>query len=163
MAWLAQMCFDFVKVLEQWVEIRIIRFLCGGKASLVDTVVDFVVDPFVHSINFGAQVLRVESAARLVDLAKVLGEQVVKFAIEHADDFAGLVVDNSLLFLVPQARYSIATVIVRVCFKVELFKRAEAVSIQNVSQWLFSARTLPTTDLLLWTWSQAGRKKATLL
>lgn len=62
----------------------------GGEAGLVDAVVDLVVGPFVSSVDFGAEGLRVE-----VDGGVVRGEEAVEGGVEHAEDLRGLVGDDA--------------------------------------------------------------------
>ena len=56
-----------------------------GESGFVDAVVYVVVGPVVCSFDFGLEVLGKE-----VYFFVFLGEHVVKFCVEHADDFTGL-------------------------------------------------------------------------
>jgi hypothetical protein len=57
----------------------------------------------------------------------VLGEQVVKFCVEHSNDLAALIVDDSLVLLVPERRNRKAANIIRVCLAVQVTEFGEAI------------------------------------
>jgi len=69
--------------------------LGGCEARLVDAVVDLVVLPGVGVFYFGAEGGRVQIYRGVVGR-----EEVVELRAEHAEDLAGLVVDDGLLDLV---------------------------------------------------------------
>ena len=94
---------------------------------MVDSVVDGVVDPGVHFVDFGLEVGWVEAFAVFVGFAEFRGDEVVKFSEEHADDFAGFVVDDCFGFAVPEGGDCVAACVVGVGFQVELFEACEAV------------------------------------
>ncbi|KAG9795956.1 hypothetical protein KCU88_g195, partial [Aureobasidium melanogenum] len=85
-----------------------------GKASWV------VANPHLYTplLTMG----RIKAAAGLVGLTLVGLEKLVERVIQHADDLAGLVVDDGLCFLVPQDRHGVASGILWVSFEVELFQ-----------------------------------------
>ena len=85
---------QFVEGGEEGVEGFLVGSLAGGEAGLVDAVVDGVVDGLVDGVDGGAQF------ARIVVLAAG-----AEFAVEHADDLGGFVVDDGLALLVPQRRH----------------------------------------------------------
>lgn len=63
----------------------LVGFLGGCEAGFVDAVVDVVVDPFIGFVDLTAQ-----GGWEEVNLFILLGEKVVKFVVEHADDFGAL-------------------------------------------------------------------------
>ena len=88
---------DEVQGREQGVEGGFVGLLAAGKAALVDAVVERVVNARVDGVDFAAQVLRIEIHGGIAE--------VVEGAVQHADDLGGLVIDDTLFFLVEQDRY----------------------------------------------------------
>lgn len=105
----------------------LIRRLGRCEACLVHAVVDRTIHPLVHLIDLLAQMLGVEAGSGLVRLAQVLGQQVVKFSIEHADDLTALIVDDRLRLRVPERRHGEAADVVRVRLAVQVAEPGEAV------------------------------------
>ena len=128
---LAQVLLQPVQRFEKREEVCFVHFLRRGKADLVDAVVDRVVNPLVHLVNLLTQVFGTEAAAGLGRLAQVLGQQVVEFGVEHADDLAALVVDDRLGLLIPERRDREAADVVWVGFAVQVAEGGEAV------EWVF--------------------------
>ena len=77
--------FDLVEGGEERCYGSVVGFLGGCEAGFVDAVVDVVVGPFVGGLDLGSEGLWVE-----VDFLVGLGEDVVEFVVEHADDFGTL-------------------------------------------------------------------------
>ena len=97
----AQPLFQPVQRLEQWPEGGLIGLLGGGETAFVDAVVHRVVDHFVEGIDLAALRLRVEVGDGLRDLVR----QAVKGAVQHAQDFPGLIADDASRLLVPEHRH----------------------------------------------------------
>ena len=81
----------------QCVEQLVKRFLVGGlacgKARAVYTVVDVRVYTLIQPVDVPVQ--------RLGVVVVVVAGQVIKGAVEHADNFRGLIADNGFCVLVP--------------------------------------------------------------
>ena len=77
--------FDAVEGGEEGRDGLAVGLLGSCEAGLVDAVVDVVVDPVVGVFD-----LLAERGREWVDLLVFLGEEVVEFMIEHADDFGAL-------------------------------------------------------------------------
>ena len=84
-----------IEGLEELDHVLLVGFLRRGEAGLVDAVVDEVVRPLVCLVNLLTQGFRVE-----LDVAVLFIDEVIKLGVEHADDLAALVADNSVLLLV---------------------------------------------------------------
>lgn len=112
---------------EERVDVGFVGRLGCGESGLVYPVVDRVVDPFVHGVDFTAEMSRVEAPAGSVRFVERGREEVVEFAVEHADDLGGFVVHDRFRLFVPEDGHRVSTSVVRVGFEVELFKCREAV------------------------------------
>lgn len=77
--------FDLVQGREERRDGLLVGLLRGCEAGLVHAVVDVVVGPLVCRFDLGAQ-RRGEEVYGFVGV----GEEVVKFVVEHADDFRAL-------------------------------------------------------------------------
>ena len=71
--------------------------------SFVHAIVHRMIDPFVHGLNFFLQVRWKQAATWLVDFSAPRRQEVVKSRVEHPDDFAALIANNSFLLLIPEA------------------------------------------------------------
>lgn len=91
----SQMFFSTVQRSEKGVHGLFVGFLRGGEAGLVDAVVDVVVGPVVCAFDVLSQVF-----GEKVDFLIFLGQEIIKFGIEHADDLAGFVADDFVLLVV---------------------------------------------------------------
>lgn len=67
-----------------------------SKARFVDPIIDIVIGPLICIFNLCPEFLRKEVYALIL-----VGDYVIEFCIEHADDFAGLIVEmiSSFIFL----------------------------------------------------------------
>lgn len=90
-------------------------------------VIDLFIYRSIKLVNLVLELSRKKSTISFIGLAKMLGNQGVKFSVQHADDLAGLVVDNGLCLLVVQHGNGIAAGILGIVVKVELFEIGEAV------------------------------------
>jgi len=87
---------DAVEGGEELVHGFFVCVLGAGEAGFVDAVVDVVVGPVVCFFDLG-----LEGFGEEVDFFVFLGQEVVEFGVEHADDFGGFVTDYLLsLFVV---------------------------------------------------------------
>src|SRR5262245_21665543 len=104
-------------------EQRVVGGLVGGlrlgEAAAVDAVVDVGIDEVVEAVDLGPQRLRVEVGA--------LSPDAVELAVEHADDFGGLVVDDPPRLLVPQRGDRDLAGVARIGGGIGLVQVAEAV------------------------------------
>ena len=57
-AWLTEMLFQAIQGFENGVHVLLVRLLTPRETGLVDTIVDGIVDPFVHRFNVLAQMAR---------------------------------------------------------------------------------------------------------
>lgn len=71
----SQMGLGAIECLEQGHDVAVVGGLGGGKAGLVDAVVDEVVDPLVCLVNLASEVVRVR-----VPLSELGLDQVIKLA-----------------------------------------------------------------------------------
>ena len=83
--------FHAIKRVEEWVYGGFVRGLSGRESRFVDAIVDVIVGPVVGCFNFGLEIL-----GEKVNLFVFLGNDVVEFGVKHADDLAGLDVDERL-------------------------------------------------------------------
>lgn len=88
---LGQMGFDAVQSGEEGDDGFLVCFLRGCEAGFVDAIVDVVVDPFVGGLDVAA-----EGWGEEVDIAVFGGDKVVKFVVEHANDFGTLYISRIL-------------------------------------------------------------------
>ena len=95
------------------VEVRKRMLPC--KATLVHAVVNLVVSPLVRRLDLVLQILGKE-----IDFPIFLGDDIVEFGIEHADDLARFVVDDRLLLHVVQHRHSKPSFVLRVDLEVNI-------------------------------------------
>ena len=86
-----EMFFDAVEGAEEWVHGSFVGGLRSGEAGFVDAVVDVIVGPVVGCFNF-----RLEVLGEKVDVFVLLGNDIIEFGVKHADDLAGLDVDDRL-------------------------------------------------------------------
>src|SRR5262245_12316201 len=104
-------------------EQRVVGGLVGGlrlgEAAAVDAVVDIGIDEVVEAIDLGPQRRGVEVGA--------VSRDAVELAVEHADDFGGLVVDDPPRLLVPQRRDRDLAGVTRIGGGIGLVQVAEAV------------------------------------
>lgn len=84
---IGEVSLETIKGLEKWVNICIESFLSGCEATLVDTIVDCVVDPFVHLVNLLAEMFWVEAFAVLSRFTVLRVDQVIELGVEHSNDF----------------------------------------------------------------------------
>ena len=85
----SEVVFGAIQRFEKVVDGRLISFLFRGNAAFVDAIVDVAVSPFVCLLDLGPQVLW-----QKIDGCVLLGEKIIEFCVQHADDLAGFVVDN---------------------------------------------------------------------
>lgn len=109
-----------------------------GESALVHAVVDIVVDPLVHGLDF-----RLQRGREEIDRGELLRELVVESGVEHAYYLAALVADDLVRFLVVQRRHREAPTVVRVLFEIDVPDVRE-VLVQRVR-----GREL-ARDLLVW-------------
>ena len=57
MTWASEMFLQLVERLENRINVGVIGFLCRREASFVNTIVDSVIDPFVHLVNLRSEVI----------------------------------------------------------------------------------------------------------
>lgn len=100
------------------------------------TIVDVVVRPFVGLLDVAFESVRQE-----VDVLVLVGQQVVEFMIEHADDLARLIADDALLLLVVEGRDGEATLVVLIDGEVDVAEMGEAV-MERVGSDIFARRVL---------------------
>ncbi|KAH3671742.1 hypothetical protein OGAPHI_000447 [Ogataea philodendri] len=105
----------FVQVLKQSGHLFFVNLLFGGESGLVDTIVNGWVNPIVQSLNLLLQVSRED-----VDLSVLLVQQRVESRIEDSDDLGRFVIDNCLSLGVPEHRNGKSSIVVLVCFVVQL-------------------------------------------
>jgi hypothetical protein len=86
-----------------------------GKSRFVYAIVDIVVHPLIHLLNFLPQVL-----GEQIELLVFVIQQVVKGIVEHADDLAALIADNLVGLLVVERGNCEAAFIVGVLRKVDI-------------------------------------------
>jgi hypothetical protein len=92
-----------------------------SKARLIDTIVDVIVSPFVRLLDLGLQVLRKQNHVLVLVV-----QEVVELGVEHANDLAGLVADDSLLLRVVQGGDGESALVVLVDVKVDIAQVREA-------------------------------------
>ena len=122
-----------IETSEQREDVRVVGFLTCREAAFIDAIVDCVVYPFVHCVNLGAKMFRVESLAVLVSFAEAWLDEVVKFRVHHPNDFAGFVVDNSLSLAIPKGWHSVPANVVWVSLEIELLEASESVERITIS------------------------------
>ena len=125
-----------------------VGFLGRGEAAFVDAVVDVVVRPFVGRFDLGLQLGREE-----IEFGILFRKHVVELGVEHADDLAGLVVDDSLRFFVEKDGHRDATRVIRVDGKVELAKIL-VVGMERIGLGVLAADCFALSDEApsLWEW-----------
>lgn len=87
-----------------------------GKAGLVDSVVQLIVDPLIALFDLVYQAGRSQVERGIL-------ANVVELAIQHLDDVCAFVVHNCLCELVPQDRNGKPARVLRVCFKVDVLEK----------------------------------------
>lgn len=87
-----------VKRLEQSMHIGVVCLLGGRKATLVDSIVNGTVHPFVHGLDIFCFVARKE---RFRGLAHGWIDEGIESSVEHADNLRGLIVNDGLALAVP--------------------------------------------------------------
>ena len=92
-----------------------------GETGLVHAIVDIVVRPLIRLLDLRLQVFRQE-----IDFLVLLGQQVVEFSVEHADDLAGLVADDRVLLGIVERRDREAAFVVLVHVEVDVAQVREA-------------------------------------
>lgn len=149
--WAGEMCLYAVKRGKQWVDVSVVGFLGCSETTLVDAIVDRMVHPFVHSIDLGSKMLRIETLSLLVCLTKlrlnqIAGKDQLRIAIsvdtlgqvyllelceEHANNLTRLIVDNRFGLFIPKSGNSVSPSVIRISLQVELFETNK--SIQRIS------------------------------
>jgi hypothetical protein len=92
--------------------------ICLGslrKTTLVYAIVDLIIDPLVYPINLLAMLRRIK-----VKLRFIFRDDRIELRVKHADNLGRLVIDNRMLFLIPDYRDRESARIVRVCAEVEV-------------------------------------------
>ena len=79
---------------------KIISFLRPGKPTLVDPIVDMIVDPAIYGVHLFLKGLRCQVKSRV-------RSPFVELAIEHPDYFRGLVAHDRLKLFVPEYGYGV--------------------------------------------------------
>lgn len=95
MAWISEVFLQPVERFENRIDVGVIGFLCRREARFVNTIVDSVIDPFVHLVNLRSKVIGQEACFSLGFFAPFARKKIVEAGIEHTDDFAAFIVDNS--------------------------------------------------------------------
>ena len=78
-------------------ESSLVSFLSSSESSLVNTIVDIVVNPFVELVNLLPQILGVQVQILLL----AIGQDGVESGIQVPDNFTRLVTDDSVVLGVP--------------------------------------------------------------
>ena len=86
-----------VQRLEQGDNRLFVSRLAGGEPGLVNAIVDVALDARIDLVDLVAQLRGI--------IITVPGADFIKGAVEHANDFGGLVRNDRALLLVPQNRY----------------------------------------------------------
>lgn len=77
--------------------------------------VDLIIDPLVHLINLLAKMRRIKIKLRVRCL-----DDRIELRVKHPDNLGRLVIDDRMLFLIPEYRDRESARIVRVCAEVEV-------------------------------------------
>lgn len=89
---------------------------CGNKPLIQGRrTVDPIIDPLVHLIDPLAKLRRIK-----VKLRFIFRDDLIELRIEHTDNLGRFVIDDRMLFLVPDYRDRESARIVRVCAEVEV-------------------------------------------
>lgn len=104
-----------VQRLKQSNDVLLICFLSCGKTRLVNSIIDEIVYPGVLLFNLRAKVLREE-----YNVLVLLGKDIVKLAVEHANDIRRLIAHNLVLNSVVECGHREASRIVGVHLEVDL-------------------------------------------
>lgn len=110
----AQVFFDLIQCLEEREEIPFVGFLCRSESSLVNTVVDKVVCPFVMLINTLPQALRIQHNILFHP------RKIIKFCVHHTDNVGAFVGDDFVMKSVVQGWNGKAAGILRIDGKVDV-------------------------------------------
>src|SRR5262249_11714149 len=110
---------EFVEGSEQRIVGGFVGGLRLGEAAAVDAVVDVGIAHLIEAIDLGAHGLGIKLRA--------VARDALEFAVEHADDFGGLVVDDAPGLAVPQRRDRDLAGVTGVACGVGLVQIAEAV------------------------------------
>lgn len=97
-------------------EIRTHLLVCR-KASLVDPIVDLVIDPPIELFDLGSVLSR---QVRLASSRTVFRQKIVKCSVQYSDDLGALVVDDLLRLLIKEDWHGIAKVIAGVVVMIDL-------------------------------------------
>ena len=146
-----EVVFDAVEGLEELGHGGFVGGLRGGEARAVDAVVDVWVRPFVGGFDFLLEVRGIE-----VDVAVLLGEQVVELVVEHADDLGGFVGHDGLVLFVVEGRDGEAAVVVGVHGEVDVAEVRE-VGVEGVGRDLLAGDFVGGGDEApAWGWRVRG-------
>ena len=114
---LRKVCLQAVQRFKQSINVRVVCLLRGGKSTLVDPIVDGVVDPLIHSVNVLYFFVRKK---RLGTLAQRRVDEGVKGCVEHTNNLRRLITDDCLALAIPQCRDRVATLIGGISLVIEL-------------------------------------------
>jgi len=92
--WASEVFLQPIERFENRIDVSLVGFLCRRKTRFVNTIVDGVIDPFVHLVNLRSKVIGQEASFALGFLASFTGKKVVEGGVEHTNDFAAFIVDN---------------------------------------------------------------------
>jgi len=63
-------------------------------------IIDLIIYWSIKLVNFVLESSRKKSTVSFIGFAKMFGNQGIEFGVEHADNLAGLVIDDGLCLLV---------------------------------------------------------------
>ena len=55
--WAIEVFLQPIERFENWIDVSLVGFLCRRKTRFVNTIVDGVIDPFVHLVNLWSKVI----------------------------------------------------------------------------------------------------------
>ena len=93
-SWPSEVFLQPVERFENRIDVGVVCFLCRRETRFVHTVVDCVIDPFVHVVNLRSKVTGQKAPFSLGFFAPFTRKKIVESGIEHTNDFATFIVDN---------------------------------------------------------------------
>ena len=121
------MPFQPIQTLKERIEILLISRLRGRKPTFIHPIINLLINPLIHLVNPSPQPLRVKSSPRSIPLPHLLRQQRIKLRIKHPYNLTTLITHNRLFLLIPQTRYQIPTLILRIRFFIQRLQRSKAV------------------------------------
>lgn len=119
---ITQDTFQLVQSLCQGGKGSLVRFLSSGESSLVNPIIDIIVDPFIDFVNLFPQVLGVKIQILLL----AIGQNRVESSVQIPDNFTRLVTDDSIVLSVPQSGDSKSSIVARFGLSVDLVQVVES-------------------------------------